>query len=36
MNENEVMQRLLQVGKEEARELFESYVTTAAQKPIRR
>ena len=36
MNENEVMQRLLQVGKEEARELFESYVTTAAREAILR
>jgi len=32
MNENEMMQRLLQVGKDEARELFEGFITTAARE----
>lgn len=36
MNESDVMQRLLQVGKKEARELFESYVTSAAREAILR
>lgn len=36
MNESDVMQRLLQVGKKEARELFESYVTRAAREAILR
>lgn len=36
MNESEVMQRLLQVGKEEAREIFESFVVTAAREAILR
>ena len=34
MKESEVMQQLLQAGKEEARELFESFVTTAAREAI--
>jgi transposase-like protein len=36
MNDSEVMQRLLQVGKEEARELFDGYVRTAAREAILR
>mgnify|MGYP006286457763 CR=1 FL=1 len=36
MNESEKMQRLLQAGKEEARELFESFLTAAAREALLR
>ena len=36
MKENEKMQRLLQAGKEEARELFESFLTAAAREALLR
>jgi hypothetical protein len=36
MKESEVTQRLLQGGKEESRELFESFVSRAAREAILR